>query len=88
MPGFEVIPYNDLTALEQKLKSNPNIVAYMVEPIQVSLHCFHAHSCRLSHTHSSTLYVNHYRALSRLAPQCCTADCRERQALWSQMRDT
>lgn len=34
MPGFEVIPYNDLAALESKLKSNPNIVAFMVEPIQ------------------------------------------------------
>ena len=35
MPGFEIIPYNDLAALESKLKSNPNIVAFMVEPIQV-----------------------------------------------------
>lgn len=35
MPGFEVIPYNDLNALEHKLKSNTNIVAFMVEPIQV-----------------------------------------------------
>ncbi|KAK9802016.1 hypothetical protein WJX73_001130 [Symbiochloris irregularis] len=34
MPGFEIIPYNDLGALEQKLKANPNIVAFMVEPIQ------------------------------------------------------
>ncbi|KAK9806178.1 hypothetical protein WJX72_004528 [[Myrmecia] bisecta] len=34
MPGFEVIPYNDLPALEEKLKSDPNIVAFMVEPIQ------------------------------------------------------
>lgn len=37
MPGFEIIPYNDLGALERKLESDPNIVAYMVEPIQVSL---------------------------------------------------
>jgi len=36
MPGFEIIPYNDLPALEQKLESNPNIVAFMIEPIQVS----------------------------------------------------
>ncbi len=36
MPGFDIIPYNDLPALEQKLESNPNIVAFMVEPIQVS----------------------------------------------------
>ena len=35
MPGFDLIPYNDLGALEQKLKEDPNIVAYMVEPIQV-----------------------------------------------------
>ena len=33
-PGFPLIPYNDLDALEKLLKSNPNIVAYMVEPIQ------------------------------------------------------
>jgi ornithine--oxo-acid transaminase len=35
MPGFDLIPYNDLGALERKLKEDPNIVAYMVEPIQV-----------------------------------------------------
>lgn len=38
MPGFDIIPYNDLPALEAKLKEDPNIVAFMVEPIQVSLH--------------------------------------------------
>ena len=37
MPGFETIPYNDLEALEAKLKADPNIVAFMVEPIQVRL---------------------------------------------------
>ena len=36
MPGFENIPYNDLPALEAKLASDPNIVAFMVEPIQVN----------------------------------------------------
>lgn len=34
MPGFDLIPYNDLNALEAKLKSNPNIAGYMLEPIQ------------------------------------------------------
>mmetsp|Transcript_19329 Transcript_19329/g.55229 ORF Transcript_19329/g.55229 Transcript_19329/m.55229 type:complete len:439 (-) Transcript_19329:208-1524(-) len=34
MPGFELVPYNDLAALEAKFKSNPNIAAYMLEPIQ------------------------------------------------------
>jgi acetylornithine/succinyldiaminopimelate/putrescine aminotransferase len=34
MPGFEIIPYNDLPALEAKLEADPNIVAFMVEPIQ------------------------------------------------------
>jgi len=34
MPGFETIPYNDLNALKAKLESDPNIVAFMVEPIQ------------------------------------------------------
>lgn len=34
MPGFSTVPYNDVEALEQRLASNPNIVAFMVEPIQ------------------------------------------------------
>lgn len=34
MPGFSLIPYNDLDALENKFKSNPNIAAFMFEPIQ------------------------------------------------------
>ncbi|KAF2882771.1 hypothetical protein ILUMI_23395 [Ignelater luminosus] len=34
MPGFLVIPYNDLNALEEILKQDPNICAFMVEPIQ------------------------------------------------------
>jgi ornithine--oxo-acid transaminase len=34
MPGFDLIPYNDLEALEAKLREDPNIVAFMVEPIQ------------------------------------------------------
>ncbi|KAI7836476.1 hypothetical protein COHA_009693 [Chlorella ohadii] len=34
MPGFEVIPYDDVGALQQKLEEDPNIVAFMVEPIQ------------------------------------------------------
>ncbi|XP_043278474.1 ornithine aminotransferase, mitochondrial-like [Venturia canescens] len=34
VPNFEKIPYNDLDALEKKFKENPNIVAFMVEPIQ------------------------------------------------------
>jgi ornithine--oxo-acid transaminase len=34
MPGFELIPYNDLAALEKAFMANPNIAAFMVEPIQ------------------------------------------------------
>lgn len=34
MPGFEIIPYNDVDALKAKLEADPNIVAFMVEPIQ------------------------------------------------------
>lgn len=34
MPGFEIIPYNDVAALKMKLESDANIVAFMVEPIQ------------------------------------------------------
>ncbi|XP_011058062.1 PREDICTED: ornithine aminotransferase, mitochondrial isoform X3 [Acromyrmex echinatior] len=33
MPGFEIIPYDDLPALEQALV-DPNVCAFMVEPIQ------------------------------------------------------
>jgi len=33
MPGYEVIPYNDLESLEHSLK-DPNVAAFMVEPIQ------------------------------------------------------
>ncbi|MBU86997.1 MAG: ornithine--oxo-acid transaminase [Flavobacteriaceae bacterium] len=33
MPGYEIIPYNDLDRLE-KAVSDPNVVAFMVEPIQ------------------------------------------------------
>lgn len=34
MPGYKVIPYNDTNALELALKENPNVCAFMVEPIQ------------------------------------------------------
>ncbi len=33
MPGFELVPYNDLTALEKAFQDK-NVAAYMVEPIQ------------------------------------------------------
>ncbi|MEM8508296.1 MAG: ornithine--oxo-acid transaminase [Bacteroidota bacterium] len=33
MPGYELIPYNDLAAL-QKAVQDPNVAAFMVEPIQ------------------------------------------------------
>lgn len=33
MPGFEVVPYNDLAALEKALQ-DPNVAAFMFEPIQ------------------------------------------------------
>jgi ornithine--oxo-acid transaminase len=33
MPGFEIIPYNDLPALEKALQ-DPNVAGFLVEPIQ------------------------------------------------------
>ena len=33
MPGYDIIPYNDLSSLEEKLK-NPETTAFMVEPVQ------------------------------------------------------
>lgn len=34
VPGFDLVNYNDLADLEAMLKSDPNICAFMVEPIQ------------------------------------------------------
>lgn len=33
MPGYKIIPYNSISKLEEELK-NPNVVGFMVEPIQ------------------------------------------------------
>ena len=33
MPGYDLIPYDDLESLERELK-DPNVAAFMVEPIQ------------------------------------------------------
>ena len=32
--GFSLVEYNNVEALEEKLKSNPNIVAYLTEAVQ------------------------------------------------------
>lgn len=34
LPGFTMIPYNDVPALEEAFKANPDICAFLVEPIQ------------------------------------------------------
>ncbi|OYU97079.1 MAG: ornithine--oxo-acid transaminase [Bacteroidetes bacterium B1(2017)] len=34
MPGFSLVPYNNLKAIEDAFKANPNIAAFMFEPIQ------------------------------------------------------
>jgi ornithine--oxo-acid transaminase len=34
VPGFEIIPYNNLSALEEKFKNDPHIAGFMFEPIQ------------------------------------------------------
>jgi ornithine--oxo-acid transaminase len=34
LPGYIIIPYNDLAALEKTFVSDPNIAGFMVEPIQ------------------------------------------------------
>lgn len=33
-PGFIIIPYNDVDALEKALKKNPDVAGFLVEPIQ------------------------------------------------------
>lgn len=33
-PGYYIIPYNDLGALEKMIQSDPNVIGFMVEPIQ------------------------------------------------------
>ncbi|GGC12880.1 ornithine--oxo-acid transaminase [Dyadobacter sediminis] len=34
LPGFQIIPYDDLNALEEVLSRDPNVAGFMVEPIQ------------------------------------------------------
>lgn len=34
LPGMNLVPYNDLNALEEQFKADPNIASFMVEPIQ------------------------------------------------------
>jgi ornithine--oxo-acid transaminase len=34
MPGYVIIPYNDIQALEQALETDKNIAGFMLEPIQ------------------------------------------------------
>ncbi|PWJ54734.1 ornithine--oxo-acid transaminase [Dyadobacter jejuensis] len=34
LPGFEIVAYNDLAALETLFQNDPNIAGFMVEPIQ------------------------------------------------------
>lgn len=34
LPGYLIVPYNDLEALEKTFQSDPNIAGFMVEPIQ------------------------------------------------------
>lgn len=34
MPGYHIIPYNDLAALEDTLAQNPDICGFLIEPIQ------------------------------------------------------
>ncbi len=34
LPGYVIVPYNDLEALEQTFQTDPNIAGFMVEPIQ------------------------------------------------------
>ena len=38
LPGMGLVPYNDLPALEAALKADPNVAAFMLEPIQVRTH--------------------------------------------------
>ncbi|MBO0938989.1 ornithine--oxo-acid transaminase [Fibrella sp. HMF5335] len=34
LPGYQLVPYNDLASLEKAFQANPNIAGFMVEPIQ------------------------------------------------------
>jgi len=34
MPGLDLVPYNDIEALEAALAANPNVAGFMLEPIQ------------------------------------------------------
>ena len=47
LPGYQIIPYNDLAALEQALQ-NPNVCGFWVEPIQGEAGVFVPHEGYLS----------------------------------------
>ena len=47
LPGYQIIPYNDLNALEQALQ-NPNVCGFWVEPIQGEAGVFVPHEGYLS----------------------------------------
>lgn len=55
MPGFELVPYNNIEKLEEKLQ-DPNVCAFMVEPIQGKDKFQSRVNNRPTH-HSNTPYV-------------------------------
>lgn len=52
LPGFTIIPYNNLKAIENVFKSNPNICAFLVEPIQGEAGVIVPHEGYLDATHA------------------------------------
>ncbi|KAF8068362.1 hypothetical protein HT031_002051 [Scenedesmus sp. PABB004] len=78
MPGFDLIPYNDLPALEAKLKADPNIVAFMVEPIQGEAGVvipdtgYLARAAELLHRHKALLIADEVQTgLARTGKMMC-----------------
>jgi ornithine--oxo-acid transaminase len=84
-PGFEVVPYNDLDALEQALK-DPNVAGFLVEPIQgeagvnVPDDHYMAGAAKLCKEHNALLLADEVQTgiarTGRLLATCGNCECK------------
>ena len=77
--GFEVIPYDDVGALQRALEADQNIAAFMVEPIQgeagvVVPEDGYLRRCQeLLHKHNALLICDEVQTGAQICPQQVTA---------------
>lgn len=97
MPGFDLVPFDDLVALEKKLASNPSeYCAFMVEPIQVSraqkppcIQRFAPSVSRFQEWKSASMVYSVMEVRLRILTDASGGAllCRERPVLWSRVTD-